>query len=68
MMMEEYKAWLANPDNKSSLGDEDSPDNFSIFFQHHCVGKGFMVMLADLAYQIYELQVIVEGLIEDQDQ
>lgn len=67
MMMQEYQAWLKS-DNKSELGDEDSPDNFSIFYQHNRVGKGFMEMLSDLAYQVYELQVIVEGLLEDLEQ
>lgn len=65
MLMEEFKKWRTNPNNLSPYADEDSEDNFSIFYQHHCVGKGFMLMLCDLAYQVYELQEIVEGLIED---
>lgn len=67
MLMPAFKKWRIDPNNKSSLGDEDSEDNFSIFFQHHCFGKNFMDMLSDLAYQVYELQVVVDGLIEDME-
>lgn len=65
MMLHSYQIWLKDPENKSCLGSEDSPDNFSIFYQYYCVGKGFMEMLADLAYEVYELQVCMEGILED---
>lgn len=65
MMLEAYQKWLKDPNNNSSLGSEDSADNFSIFYQHHCVGKGWFEMLADLAYQVYELQVCIDGILED---
>ena len=66
-MMEAFEEWRKQPDNHSPYGDEDSEENFSIFYQHLCFGKGFVAMLADLAYQVYELQVCMEGVIEDME-
>lgn len=63
MLMEDFKKWRYN--NGSCL--EDTIDNFNIFYQQCCLGKSFVEMLADLAYQIHDLQVCVEGLIEDQE-
>jgi len=65
MLWQQYEEWRNNPDNNSMLGDENSSDNFSIFYQQYSVGKGWFEMMADLAYQIAELQTIAEGLIED---
>lgn len=67
MLMDEFKDWRYRSDNHSSLGSEESPENFSIFYQHYSCGKNFMEMLYDLAYQIYELQTCMEGLIEEKD-
>ena len=69
--MEEFKKWRHNPENISSLKDEDSEDNFDIFYQYYTLDKqlgSFQAVITDLAYQIYELQVCVEGLIQDQEQ
>ena len=66
MLMEAVEKWRkkqAPPMFKSDI-DEGI---FSIFFQEHCVGKSFMVMLTELAYEIYELQVCVDGLLEDNE-
>jgi len=65
MLMDEFNSWRLDPNNGSSLGEENSENNFSIFYQQYSVGKGFMTMLSVLAHQVYELQVVVEGLIED---
>lgn len=66
MLMDEFKKWRINPDNKSSLGDQDSQENFDIFCQYYTQQHTFFDMFTNLAYQIYELQVCVEGLLEDQ--
>lgn len=65
MLFKEYHEWRKDPNNMSSLGDEDSQENFSIFYQYYRQGDGFVVMMADLAYQIVMLQAVVEGLLED---
>jgi hypothetical protein len=65
MLMDEFKTWRYRSDNHSALGSEESPDNFSIFYQEYTVGKNFMEMLNDLAYQIYELQTCMEGILEE---
>lgn len=66
MLMEDIEKWRkkqAPPMFKSDI-DEDI---FSVFFQEHSVGKGFMQMISELAYEIYELQVCVDGLLEDNE-
>lgn len=67
MLMDEFKKWRYLPDNLSSLGTEDSEDNFGIFYQYYTQQQSFFDMLTKLAHQIYELQVCVEGLIQDQE-
>ncbi len=64
MFIESFDRWRWDPDNKSILGTEESQDNFDIYYMHYTYGMNYMTMFADLAYQIYELQVCVEGLIE----
>jgi hypothetical protein len=64
--MEDFHKWLLE-DNKSCLGSEVSKDNFSIFYQNHTFGQNFAEMLHNLAYQVYELQVCMEGMIEDHE-
>lgn len=56
MLFEEYMAWK---NNNSSLED------FDVYFQHSCEGKDLWTIISELAYQIFELQTCVEGLIED---
>jgi len=65
MLMDEFNNWRLDPNNKSSLGDEDSEENFFIFYRHYCRSQGIYGMLSILAHQVYELQVCIEGLIED---
>jgi hypothetical protein len=65
--MEEFKKWRYDPGNLSCLGDEDSEDNFGIFYQYYTQQQSFFEMLAKLAHQIYELQVCMEGIIQDQE-
>lgn len=65
MLMDEYVEWKS--EQKSELLGWDEEDQFSVFYQHRCFGKTFVEMLHALAYEVYELQVCVEGLIEDND-
>jgi hypothetical protein len=65
MLFEEFEKWCNNPSNFSVLADECSEDNFSIFFQSFYYGKSFFEVLADLGWQIHQLQACVEGILED---
>ena len=67
MLMERFNEWRYQQDNVNVFRNEKIFDNFSIFYQEDCIGKGFMEILCDLAYQIYELQTCVEGLLEDNE-
>lgn len=49
-------------------GEKKEPeDNFHTFYQQESLGKSFTEMMADLGWQIYQLQVCIDGLIEDQE-
>lgn len=65
MLMNEYDEWRSE---QSADLQEIDEDNFSIFFQQRSFGKTFVEMMALLAYEIYELQVCMEGVVEDMDQ
>jgi len=62
MLMEEYKKWGF----ESGSCKEDTDANFMIFYNGRCMGESPMYLFYDLAKQIHDLQVCVEGLIEDQ--
>jgi hypothetical protein len=64
MLMEELNSWKIK---NNMFGCEVDEDCFSIFYQEQSCGKTFFEMLYLLAYQIYQLQECVEGLLEDQD-
>ena len=65
MLMEDFNAWIYKK-NHPFLSD-NIKDNFEIFYQENQFGKTFFDMLAELAYQIYEMQECIEGIIEDMD-
>jgi hypothetical protein len=64
MLMDALTKWKCK---KDMFGCEIDEDLFSIFYQEYSCGKSFCEMFCDLAYQIYELQVCVDGLLEDLD-
>ena len=64
MLMESLEKWRKSREPMLFRSDIDE-DSFSIFFQEHSAGKTFMQMLNDLAMDVYELQVCVDGLLED---
>lgn len=55
MLLEQFEAWLE--------GRTPTMENFSTFY-YETQGTDYQKSVA-LAYQIYELQVCVEGLIEE---
>lgn len=65
MLLEDFEKWRISKNNHSILQDENSEENFGIFFQHYTVGKGWFEMVADLGWQIHQLQVCVENLLEE---
>lgn len=64
MLMTKFDEWRAEHTENS----EANEDNFSIFFQYTSFDLTFVEMLVDLAYQVYELQIVVDGLIEDSEE
>jgi hypothetical protein len=44
-----------------------SQEEFDVFFQEHCFGKTFFEMIAMIGWEVYQLQMCMEGLIEDQE-
>jgi len=62
MLMEDFKQWQKN----SRVHHEDQ-ETFEIFLEEYTFGKGFAELINDLAWQLYEMQVIIEGFLEDQD-
>ena len=64
MLMEKLNAWkMVN----NQFGCEVDENLFSMFFQENEFGKTFFENICDLAYEVYQLQICMEGLLEDQD-
>ena len=62
MLMQKFEEWKIA---KDLIGCEIDEDLFSVFYQEISAGKTFMEMLCLLAYQMYEVQICMEGLIEE---
>lgn len=62
MFLEQVEKWKCKT---GIFGCEMDEDYFDVFYQENSIGKNFMSLLAELGYQIYELQICIEGLIED---
>lgn len=62
MLMIEFDTWRSQqrPDHQES--DEDS---FETFYEHNYFRKSTVEILKKLAYEIYELQVCMEGVLEE---
>ncbi len=65
MLLDEFNKWCLTSECKS-LPYKETEDLFDVFYQHQTMGKTFFEMVKDLAFEIYQLQVCVEGLIEEQ--
>ena len=61
--MQQYKKW--NELQEANDRYDEEYDNFSIFYQENEAGKTFFEMLCDLAYGQLQLQICVEGILED---
>lgn len=64
ILMEEYNKWKRN----KFEGVNEDRDEFSIFYQQHASGQNFIQMLSDIAYELYMIQEVVEGILGDIDQ
>ena len=64
MLMESLERWVKEQNPPLSIRDLDE-DTFSIFYQEFSAGKTFVEMLCLLAYETYELQVCMDGILED---
>jgi|HubBroStandDraft_3_1064219.scaffolds.fasta_scaffold10928_6 hypothetical protein len=65
MFIEQYRNWCKEDARKRYEAGDEQYDKFSCFYQENSVGKTFMEMLCEQAWQIWQLQVCVEGLLED---
>ncbi len=63
MLMIEYNKFIENGRAKNLPYDDE--DMFIFFFNHQNANKNAAEVIVNLAYQIYQLQVCVDGLIED---
>lgn len=64
MLMEKLNRWKCE---QGIFGCEMDQNLFGHFVQETFACQSWLEMFATLAYEIYELQVCVEGLIEDQE-
>lgn len=68
MLMEEFENWKFEqarvPNLFIRVSERRDYDNFSKFYQDH-IANSDEDPLCELAYEIYNLQVCVEGLIDD---
>jgi len=65
IFLEEFESWRKSPNNRSYRRDEISYENFGIFFNNEYGMDCFQDICANIAYQVYQLQVNLEGLLED---
>ncbi len=65
MLLDEFNKWCLT-DQCTLLPYKETEDLFDVFYQNSITGRAFVEMLKDLAFEIYQLQVCVEGLIEEQ--
>lgn len=63
MLMTEYNEFTEIGRAKNLPYDDE--DMFTFFFNHQNANKNAAEVIVNLAYQIYQLQVCVDGLIED---
>lgn len=59
-MMEKYEEWLDSQDYDKN--------NFMFFYKETCITDDWKEVMANLAYEIFQLQICVDGLIEDMEE
>ena len=65
MLMEYFEAWKKNHFNMvASLPEREQ---FEAFFEDYDKSDLYYTMTEELGWQIYQLQVCMEGLLADQD-
>ena len=67
MLMKDFHKWRMDPKNCSPHHDGCSKECFEEFYCSSTEHKSLLIVMQELAYQIYELQVCIDGLIEDQE-
>lgn len=65
MILQDFKNWAISYIDLNPDYELKEDELFEIFYQHHHVGRNFMLMMCELAYEIYQLQVCVEGILKD---
>lgn len=60
MIMTQFQAWLAK-----NADLDPCQEAFSMFYNELNRETGWYEMLAELAFQIYHLQICVEGLLQE---
>jgi hypothetical protein len=57
MLMDEFRHWVAHL----------NPEDFAMFYAQKTKDQDLVEMVSELAEQIEQMQVVIEGLLEDQD-
>jgi len=65
MLMEDFEEWAERYRDLHPECKMKENLLFEIFYQQHSVGKSFMELLAESAFELYQAQVCIEGLLED---
>lgn len=65
-LFERFQNWLENK-NLVNRYDIDEEFEFNKFFDKYSDTKAESTLLSEIAYQIYQLQVCVEGILLDLD-
>jgi hypothetical protein len=64
MITEHLDLWKVKND---MVGCEIDEDTFATFFHEVFSAKRFMDAMCDLGYAIYELEICIDGIIEDME-
>lgn len=66
MLMQEFDDWRNKPGNEELMQQPITEDTFRKFFMNwRPPRESFMDGLAGLAYELYEVQICLEALLED---
>lgn len=65
MLMQEFKQWRLVPKNIERVKQETLDDQFDIFYKEYFNQVGLNQIILELASQVHDLQICIEGLIED---
>lgn len=65
MILEDYQMWKQK--HNYLFYNDDDVNNFYIFFQTVSKEKELREILLELAYEIYELQLCMDGILDDQE-